>query len=999
MSYLELPPLFAAAANTAGNTAGVATTLGVVVETDGQAAAQLPSFSQLLQGGVAERAETGADAVALIAGQAVDDGAGLWKAGKVRLPTAEHAAVDSTMMTQVGADPQIAALALTFGTVTPAVGKSEAGSRERAITERDSDPDALDAERTETVWPGLALFMDSRSALQGANATKLESSAQSMTTGADAAGEVIRARNGAGPTLAPVLAAGDPLRSGAAVVDTVERALTDSPASPVTSADAVVGVTDEGGHFKSLLANLTTGALPGDRRTLPNSPVVNAPSPLPADSPESVPVVEAASPSLGSPARFATQDAARSMIPPVDRSRVDWSNVASIKVITPIEVAETGKAAAVAVPAGQPDSAPVVTRTPPAISAAPSVERPDLTPIALTAPAAETGKAAALVAAPIEQPDSAPVVTRMPPATPAAPSVERPELASIAVVAPVAEAGKAAPVAAPAGRPDSAPVVTRTPLAISAAPSVERPDLAPIELTTPVTETGKAASAAASAGRFDPAPVVARMPPAAPAAPSVERPDLAPTVLTAPVAETGKAAPVAASVGRPDSAPVAAKIPPAIPAVPPVEQAELAPTVLTAPVAETGKAAPVAAPVGRPDSAPVVAKIPPAIPAVPPVEQAELASMAVTTPMTETVSRLAATVAMATPVIDVAKKMINGQQDRTPIRLDAPSATLSSALSASTATGVTVAAVAGSDTAIQDAAAANRDAPQIIGGRPFQPRLADPFGAADPAVTVQTDPAMPALAGEAQPVSAPVITAGPNIARSDPSAAATIHDSPSNVAAAAQIRPQLVNGVVDAESPQLEKPSVEPVVIRAVEPTAPASGAALTPPASAASAAPSRPEAVTASAFAQTTPDTLDLQQSNWGRTLSHQLNGMINNRMQEAQIRVNPPDLGPIEVRMSLQQNQTNITFICHESAVREAIENALPRLREMLSSQGILLNQAQVSDQSLARQQPGFGEQPYNRREGGSAVVIPDQNPATDVDEQPLRPRRSLGMVDHYV
>jgi flagellar hook-length control protein FliK len=154
-----------------------------------------------------------------------------------------------------------------------------------------------------------------------------------------------------------------------------------------------------------------------------------------------------------------------------------------------------------------------------------------------------------------------------------------------------------------------------------------------------------------------------------------------------------------------------------------------------------------------------------------------------------------------------------------------------------------------------------------------------------------------------------------------------------------------------------------------------------------------------ASAVAQTTPETLDLQQSNWGRTLGHQLNWMINNRMQEAQIRVNPPDLGPIEVRLSLQQNQTNVTFLCHESAVREAIENALPKLREMLNSQGILLNQAQVSDQSLARQQPGFGEQPSNWREGRSAMAALDQNPVADTDEQPPRSRRSLGMVDHYV
>ncbi|MCC8997929.1 MAG: flagellar hook-length control protein FliK, partial [Candidatus Contendobacter sp.] len=495
---------------------------------------------------------------------------------------------------------------------------------------------------------------------------------------------------------------------------------------------------------------------------------------------------------------------------------------------------------------------------------------------------------------------------------------------------------------------------------------------------------------------------VAKTSPAPPAVP-LAKPDGDRTpsaTVISPVTATVKTVPVATSVEQPEATLPVAKTSPAPPAVPPVKpDGDRTPSAtVIAPVTATVKTAPVAAPIEQPGSASPVAKMPAANPIILPVVRLDQAPMAITMPATETVSRLAATVAMATPVIDVTKKMIDGQQDRTPIRLDAPSATLSSALSASTAIGVTAAAVAESANVIQDEVAANRGAPQIMGGRPLQPLPADPFGAIEPTVTVQTDFAVKTLADEAQPASVPV-TISPNFASPDQSTASTIHDSPLLVAAAAQARPQSAKEL-DAESPQLAKPSAESVVIRTTESTIPAaSGSAITPPAGVTSAAPSRPEATTTPTFAQTTPGTVDFQQSNWERALSHQLNWMVNNRTQEAQIRVNPPDLGPIEVRMSLQQNQTNVAFVCHESAVREAIENALPRLREMLNGQGILLNQAQVSDQSLARQQSGFGEQPYSRRESGSETATPDRNPVTDADEQPLRHRRSLGMVDHYV
>lgn len=148
-----------------------------------------------------------------------------------------------------------------------------------------------------------------------------------------------------------------------------------------------------------------------------------------------------------------------------------------------------------------------------------------------------------------------------------------------------------------------------------------------------------------------------------------------------------------------------------------------------------------------------------------------------------------------------------------------------------------------------------------------------------------------------------------------------------------------------------------------------------------------------------TAPDILDMQQKNWERTLARQLDWAVNNRFQEAEIKVNPPDLGPLEMRLTLHHNQTNVMFFSHEAAVREALETALPRLRELLDGQGITLNQAQVSDQSLARHQAGAGEQSgYGQRERNRMPLPTDAEVPVETAQPRNRSQNLRGAVDDY-
>lgn len=112
----------------------------------------------------------------------------------------------------------------------------------------------------------------------------------------------------------------------------------------------------------------------------------------------------------------------------------------------------------------------------------------------------------------------------------------------------------------------------------------------------------------------------------------------------------------------------------------------------------------------------------------------------------------------------------------------------------------------------------------------------------------------------------------------------------------------------------------------------------------------------------------------------------------QVAEIALNPPHLGPLEVKLSLSGNEAGAQFYSPHAPVREAIEAALPRLREMLAEAGVTLGQTQVRDQALPRGS-GFGQE--------STRGEPLQEEAATAAQGPSRGATSMGigLVDLYI
>ena len=89
-----------------------------------------------------------------------------------------------------------------------------------------------------------------------------------------------------------------------------------------------------------------------------------------------------------------------------------------------------------------------------------------------------------------------------------------------------------------------------------------------------------------------------------------------------------------------------------------------------------------------------------------------------------------------------------------------------------------------------------------------------------------------------------------------------------------------------------------------------------------------------------------------WANDLGERMLWMHGRSLQVAELRLNPQHLGPIEVRIHMQDDQTSIQFSSHHAVVRDAIESALPRLREMFGVQQLQLVQVEVTGDALPDQ-----------------------------------------------
>ncbi len=144
------------------------------------------------------------------------------------------------------------------------------------------------------------------------------------------------------------------------------------------------------------------------------------------------------------------------------------------------------------------------------------------------------------------------------------------------------------------------------------------------------------------------------------------------------------------------------------------------------------------------------------------------------------------------------------------------------------------------------------------------------------------------------------------------------------------------------------------------------------------------PAAVTTAPAERTV--SVPVHDRHWSQAIAAQVLVLADHRIESATLRLTPEHLGPVDVHIDIQDSQVNVNFGAAHADTRSALEQALPRLREVLAGAGLTLGDASVQQQ-LRR-----GSQ--NRSDGTRA-------PGESADAQPVAlsaSLRAIGMIDEY-
>ncbi|PSL12367.1 flagellar hook-length control protein FliK [Marinobacterium halophilum] len=164
--------------------------------------------------------------------------------------------------------------------------------------------------------------------------------------------------------------------------------------------------------------------------------------------------------------------------------------------------------------------------------------------------------------------------------------------------------------------------------------------------------------------------------------------------------------------------------------------------------------------------------------------------------------------------------------------------------------------------------------------------------------------------------------------------------------------------------------------------------------ASLSNSASSRPLSGTAPAAS---PAAFALQQQlaepRWSQQLGERAVMMAQHGPRVAHIQLDPPELGAMQIRIHMQgADQVSVSFTSAHPMVRDALEQQMPRLREMFADQGLNLQDSSVADEARQQgsdQRERADEQGRAGHYAGTADGNASEAPAAAI---------ALGLVDYY-
>ncbi len=137
-----------------------------------------------------------------------------------------------------------------------------------------------------------------------------------------------------------------------------------------------------------------------------------------------------------------------------------------------------------------------------------------------------------------------------------------------------------------------------------------------------------------------------------------------------------------------------------------------------------------------------------------------------------------------------------------------------------------------------------------------------------------------------------------------------------------------------------------------------------------------------------------------WNQSMSGQVAWMASQNIRSAELKLNPANLGSIEVRIGIDDKNVKVVFGSHHALVREAIEQSIPRLREMMAEQGLNLSNPDVSQQAFSQQQDSsFAQHGGQNSASTFSTQVDSSSPELVIQQRLHLVGSNNGAVDYYI
>ena len=139
-----------------------------------------------------------------------------------------------------------------------------------------------------------------------------------------------------------------------------------------------------------------------------------------------------------------------------------------------------------------------------------------------------------------------------------------------------------------------------------------------------------------------------------------------------------------------------------------------------------------------------------------------------------------------------------------------------------------------------------------------------------------------------------------------------------------------------------------------------------------------------------------------WGDQLGQKIVWLSGRNIQSAQVHLNPAELGPIEVKISIQNDQTTVAITAHHASTRELLDANVQRLREVLSANGVDVSAVSVGadergNGSAAQREGANGDGP-NQSDHGLDGNFTGNSDGAPSDDAITVTTSALNLVDFY-